>query len=206
MRHIANLGRRLARKFTILLDSVRGLDFEAAMLAEEAGLDPELSHRSTPSGNRYLNAVLDTLSVSPRHGILDLGCGKGSAMRLMGKYPFQRIAGIELSEKVASIARRNFARLGDPRYEVVCMDAAQFTDYHLYSHLYLYNPFPRFIMEMVLEKIAHSIKEDGARLVIIYCNPVCHDTILKTGMFAQTGDYPAEWENRTFVYEQLSKC
>jgi SAM-dependent methyltransferase len=195
------LCKRITNKIIREWDRARGLDFETALTSEESGLNPVESHNSTPSGNHFLKRVLDVCSITLDDSILDLGCGKGSAMRLMRKYPFQRITGIELSDKVASIAARNFKRVGDSRCEVLCMDATQFMDYKPYSYLYFYNPFPRQVMQQVMDNLLSSLPAQRA-FTIVYCNPVCHETIIETGKFVQTGDFPADWGNRIYVYQR----
>ena len=199
--HNTGVNTRLAKRIIREFDRVRGLDFETLMTSEQAGLNPVESHNSTPSGNHFLKKVLSLHGITSNHSIIDLGCGKGSAMRLMRKFPFKRITGLELSNKVASIAAQNFDRLGDTRCEVKCMDAREFHDYSLYSHLYFYNPFPQQIMEQVMNNLMHSLsaKQD---FTIIYCNPVCHETVIETGAFIKTGDFEADWGNRIYVYQR----
>lgn len=198
------LCKRITNKIIREWDRARGLDFETALTSEEAGLNPAESHNSTPSGNRYLRRVLDGCDIRSKDSIIDLGCGKGSAMRLMRNYPFKRIAGVELSDKVASIAMNNFKRIGDARCEVMCMDATRFADFKDFSYLYLYNPFPRQIMQQVMSNLLSSLPAQHA-FTIIYCNPVCHETIIETGEFARTGDFPADWGNRIFVYQRSAR-
>ena len=59
---------------------IRGVDFMRIIEAHEVGLDPALAVHSSPSGNRYLIRALEAMSITPADRILDIGCGKGSAM------------------------------------------------------------------------------------------------------------------------------
>ena len=48
--------RNQALKARVLKDRLRGLDFLTSIQPQEVGLDPERAFRSSPSGNRYLEA------------------------------------------------------------------------------------------------------------------------------------------------------
>jgi SAM-dependent methyltransferase len=170
------------------------------MTSESAGLNPIESSNSTPSGNKYLRRVLKDLNISTQNNILDLGCGKGSAMRLMREFPFSKITGVELSSKVAKIAELNFERLKCTRCEIICDDARNFKDFASYSHFYLYNPFPKEVMDVVISNLVGSLSV-GGEATLIYCNPVCHDVVMRTGLFNKVADYPADWSNRIYVYK-----
>lgn len=108
----------LALRSRILLDKFRGLDFLTVILPEDVGLDPKQAYHSSPSGNKYLVNVLNDINISSQDSIIDIGCGKGSAMRMMLKFPFARVHGIELSEHIAAIAVNNFKRLNRSRGRV----------------------------------------------------------------------------------------
>lgn len=192
---------RLTNRVTKSWDQLRGLDFESGVTAEQAGLNPTQSHNSTPSGNRFLKRVLDSCLITRDDSILDLGCGKGSAMRLMRRYPFHRIVGVEMSEVVASIAARNFALIGDDRCTVKCMNATHFTDFTSFRYLYMYNPFPCPIMQQVMDNVSMLLPQHHA-FTIIYCNPVCHDVVIRSATFIQYRDFQADWGNRMYVYQR----
>lgn len=119
-------------------------------------------------------------------------------MRCMYAFPFDRIDGIELSEKIASVARQNFRRLGAKRTSIFNISATDFDGYSNYNIFYFYNPFSEKIMVSVLQRIVRSNVE-GRELLIMYNNPVCH-TQLKMSGFTKIREYPDEWGNGIFIY------
>jgi cyclopropane fatty-acyl-phospholipid synthase-like methyltransferase len=50
---------------------------------------------------------LNDLNITANDSIIDIGCGKGSAMLSMLGFPFARVDGVELSQQIGSIAIRN---------------------------------------------------------------------------------------------------
>ena len=106
--------------------------------------------------------LLKDLHINDQDTILNIGCGKGSAMLAMLIFPFARVDGIELSKEISEIAIRNLTKLKKQRWQVFNGDAITYKDYNAYSMLYLYNPFPEEIMRQVVANI-HSSAGRGRR-------------------------------------------
>jgi SAM-dependent methyltransferase len=85
-----------------------------------------------PSGWSYLPRALRHIPVGPEDVFLDLGAGKGRVLYQAAKRPFKRVIGVEIAERLASVARANLDRnRGELRcqdIEVVTSDA---TDYRI---------------------------------------------------------------------------
>lgn len=188
----------LVRRVTILMEKIHGLDFSIVTHADQLGLDPALAFRSSPSGNRYLGRVLANMHVGEGDRILDIGCGKGSAMRSMLAFPFGAVDGLELSPQLADVARRNFARLRTPRAAIFTDDATAFARYGDYNFFYMYNPFPASVMQPVLAALAAHHQSDGER-IIIYNNPTCHAQVVAAG-WTLMRTFPDQWGNGIGVY------
>jgi len=151
-----------------LLEAVNPLlDFEGVVNTASLGYDERIVHRSSPSGGRHLDLVLKTLDISESDGIIDVGCGKGSAMKTLMRYPFKRCDGLEISESLGVIARRNFEILG-VQTEIFTGDAALFKGFDRYTFFYLYNPFPPAILVNFIENM-HSYNKN--QTTIIYNTP-----------------------------------
>ena len=167
-----------------------------------AALLPAPARGVSPSGNKYLRTVLDNLAISSNDAIIDVGCGKGSAMCIMLEFPFWRVAGIELSQRIVDIARRNFRRLNvnSTRCEVISGDAAEFAEYDQYSHVYFYNPFTTEIMSKVVDHLLRSIERNPREVVVIYNTPCCHAEVVRHDVFRQFADYPGTDHHRIHVY------
>ncbi len=202
----AYVSRVPIRRVRTLLDDFRGLDFLPSIRPQEVGLDGRRVRGSTPSGNRYLAEVLRALSISADDSILDVGCGKGSAMRTMLKFPFARIDGIELSERIAAIAARNFRRLKVERARVLVGDASCFSGYDAYDYVYLYNPFSNRVMSRVIDALIESVHRRERRLTVIYNNPICHDVVIRRGVFSRVAIHPSEWGSGIAVYSNRARA
>ena len=116
------------------------------------------------------------------------------------KFPFARVDGIELSKEISEIAIRNLTKLKKQRWQIFNGDAIAYKDYNAYSMLYLYNPFREEVMRQVVENIHSSISDSEQEMLVIYNNPVCHEVIVKNGVFCKQREYPNGWGDRIFVY------
>ncbi len=193
-----SVARFAARKARILKERIQGLDFSSVIQPEQLGLDAELVYRGSPSGNKYLQAVIADLPLRRSDAILDIGCAKGSALACMSEFPFARVEGIEISTKLASICARNFQRLQRPQVKVHNIDATHFAEFGSFQYFYFYNPFPVQVLKEVLSNIKQQAPSD-AELVVIYNNPPCERTIEEFG-FSKKRVYPDEWGNGIHVY------
>ncbi len=123
------LRKKLKRKIEIIIDKIYGYDFLTTVSQEKLGLDPKKYVRCSPSGNKYLANVLNKLEIKESDSVMDIGCGKGSVLRLLIKYPFKNICGIEVSETLCEICKKNMERLNDKRVIIYNLDARNFDDY-----------------------------------------------------------------------------
>ena len=193
-------GRILRKSSLLIQEIVQGVDFSGIVYPEEVGLDPKYVVESGPSWSKYLVRVLKDLQITNQDTILDIGCGKGSAMLAMLKFPFARVDGIELSKEISEIAIRNLTKLKKQRWQIFNGDAVTYKDYNAYTMLYLYHPFPHEIMRQVVTNIQSSISGREQEMLIIYNNPVCHELIVKDGVFCKQREYPNGYGDRIFVY------
>jgi predicted RNA methylase len=192
--------RNLVRRLKELLDKFRGLDFLGIVESQDVGLDPKIVYHYSPSGNQFLARILRDLKIGSKDSIIDIGCGKGSAMRTMLEFPFAKVHGLELCPQTASIATRNFKLLKSRNVKIHVGDAANFTSYKDFTVFYFYNPFPASVMAPVIDTLIESTKELEQEIIIIYNNPTCSDIIENRGVFSRICVYPDEWRNGIFVY------
>ena len=181
--------RRLARDSTAWranpirdrLDPLRGLDFQSVALPEDLGLDPTVVFPSSPSGGGELRRLLQEIEIGAASRALDIGSGKGSAIRTMLRFPFARVDGLEVAPELAAVARSNFARLHETRTTIFTADATRFDRYRDYDFLYLYSPFPAAVMTQCMTRVVESVDEHPRTVTILYVNTHCHDQIVATG-------------------------
>jgi SAM-dependent methyltransferase len=192
-------------RLTSYYDKKRGLDFiEYGPEPVELGLNPELSSRYEPSDNITLHRVLKDLEITQEDNIIDVGCGKGSAMRTMLKYPFSRVDGIEISGLLSDIAEKNFRILKTKNVRIFNIDAAEFKNFDDYNYIYFYNSFPENVMRKVVENIAESLKRKERALTIIYANPICAHIIENSCFFRKDKkEYLSSYEYKVCHYSNF---
>jgi SAM-dependent methyltransferase len=107
---------------------------------------------------------------------VDLGSGKGRALLMAAMYPFARIVGVEVQPELEAIARRNievFARPGQlcRRFESLCADAREYEFPRDNLVLYLFNPFPDYVLREVLSRLIDSARRAPRAIFVLYNAP-----------------------------------
>jgi SAM-dependent methyltransferase len=189
----------LVRRCEIFYERQIGLDFLSVNSVEDLGLDSKLVSKCSPSGNKYLVKCFSDFKITKEDSILDIGCGKGSAIRALSSFNFYKIDGLEISEYLANIARANFKILKDNKPNIFNCNALKFNDYNNYNYLYLYNPFPPSVFEGFLIILNSQI--NNKKLFIIYNNPVCGQLLIEDG-FKLIKNYPDQWGNGMILYSK----
>jgi hypothetical protein len=179
-------------------DILSGTDFTVTEPIDALGLNADLVHRSSPSGNRYLHRVLGSLDITPDDRIIDIGCAKGSALKCMSSFPFGRICGIELSSKLAERARSNLDKVRATRVEVVCGDALTFEFYHDFNVFYMYNPFPLAVAEAFFRRFS-NVRDRNRENILIYNTPASSGVAASHG-FELARSLPGKWGNPIHIY------
>lgn len=156
---------------------------------DDLNLSPARTHEYSNSGGLHLETVLRSLNITSRDTIVDLGSGKGGALITFAKYPFAKITGVELSPELAAIAEKNLKKLGITNVKTVVSDAADFTDLDMYNYFYFFNPFPRAVMNAVIQNITASLHKRPRKLIIIYFNPEFHDVIVTDSPFQKIQEF-----------------
>lgn len=165
-----------------LWERVKGLDFTPASI-ESLGLSHERSVYHLASDGVFLADILKQIDIPRGSRVVDLGCGKGSALCTFGRFPFEEVAGVEISEALARIAERNCQKLKIQNASIYVADAGKFTELDRFSHVYMFNPFPQMVVAEVMQNIAASLVRAPRRLTVIYSNPSCSSTVTQTGLF-----------------------
>jgi SAM-dependent methyltransferase len=80
-----------------------------APLPNIPGQEAILTHAVDYAGSQpsVLRLALKDLLPLDTYTFIDLGCGKGRALLVASEFPFRAIIGVELSSRLAEIARRN---------------------------------------------------------------------------------------------------
>ena len=155
-------------------DIEHGTDFGGRMYQDEIGVTKERANDYSPSPKKELYKIMKRSRLSEKDSIADLGCGKGYAMYLMAESPVGKIGGVELSEKLCDIARKNLEKtLGKTqvKWQVDCSDAGTWEGYDDYNIFYIYNSFPKVVMEEVKRRINESIERQPRKVTVWYLCP-----------------------------------
>jgi SAM-dependent methyltransferase len=191
------------REFMFRVRVYRGeVDLQNAT-TDDLGLSADRSHEYSNSGGLHLDKVLRALKITPRDSIVDFGSGKGGALITFAKYPFSKIAGVELSPELVAVAKKNLRKLGIGNVEMIISDAVDFTDLDEYNYFYFFNPFPAGVTRAVIKNIASSLARKPRRLLIIYFNPEFHDVIVTDSPFVKIREF-SHHKLRYYIYSNAA--
>ena len=156
---------------------------------DELNLSQERCHYHANSGGVHLEKVLRALRITPRDSIVDFGSGKGGALITLSRYPFAKIAGVEISPELVEIARKNLKKLNIGTITMSTGDAADYTDLDAYNYFYFFSPFPSVVMQAVMKNITASLTRAPRKAVIIYFNPAFHDDVVADATFEKIREF-----------------
>jgi SAM-dependent methyltransferase len=200
--------RALARGFSRhVLDRALNVETATPVALAQFGLDAPDRVEYEGGGWLDLPRVLRAGEVTPEDVFLDLGSGKGRIVLQAAQYRFARVIGVEISEKLTLIARRNAAscrlsaRCG--AIELVHSDALDYTIPDDVSVVYLFNPFRGAAFASVLIRLVDSVERRPRALRVIYRNALHHDDLVGRGFRLErtsAGLRPSRaWRQRTAI-------
>ncbi len=156
---------------------------------EELNLPEDRCHYYADSGGPHLDKVLKTLKITARDSVVDFGSGKGGALITLSRYPFARIAGVEISPELVTIAKENLAKLDIKNVTMNVCDAVNFADLDEFNYFYFFSPFPAAVMSAVVRNIRASLTNKPRKATIIYFNPECHDAMVTDSPFVKINEF-----------------
>lgn len=166
---------------------------------DELNLPEDRCHYYANSGGPHLDKVLKAMEITPQDSVVDFGSGKGGALITLSRYPFARIAGVEISPRLVVIARRNLDKLRIGNVSMYVCDAAEFTALDEYNWFYFFSPFPSAVMSAVIRNICSSLAHNPRKATIIYFNPECHDAVITDSPFVKINEFNHH-ELRYYIY------
>jgi len=176
--------RRIARDG---FDARHGTD--TATLCEARNNNGQLVHRYETAHVLAIEAALDCLRLDfTGFAFIDMGCGKGKPLLLAAKRPFARVIGVDIDQRSLDIAARNRDLLGlTPRIELEFADATRYEFPPLPLVIYLFNPFPGVVVQVVVDRLIESLRTHPRPVAVIYLNPRHTDLFVATGVFREVG-------------------
>ena len=123
---------------------------------------------------QLLRRYMEPLRIGPDDVLIDIGCGMGRVLCVFARTRLKKCIGIEISQELASIAKRNACSLRGRRtpIEIRVGDAAE-ADYSVGTIFWIYNPFGERTMHAVLSRVGQSLSTSPRRIQIVYVNPIC---------------------------------
>jgi SAM-dependent methyltransferase len=177
---------------------------------ESLGLEGPSATHAAPyeaSDSTLLPRLLRTLDLDyPRFAFIDLGCGKGQAVLMATEFPFEQVLGVELSPRLADMARANCATFRSARQRchdvrIICGDATDCSFPRTPLLIYLFNPFGEVVVRAVVANLARSLVEQPREVVVIYHNPNHAHVIDGSGAFELISSGRDEWDHRKLRYQ-----
>lgn len=137
---------------------------------------------------------------------VDLGAGKGQALFLAAEFPFKRIVGVELSQSLCEIGRRNCRTFRSRTQRckdigIICGDAADFTFPDEPLVIYVFNSFDDVVLARVLAHLIKSVEQRPRGVVLIYHNPQHRNVVEAAGIFERVLTGTDEKDFRKVGYE-----
>lgn len=161
-------------RIRIIWDALREVDFVSQFDIEDLELDEKKSHRyqAVPSN---IKKILKRMKISCEDSFLDFGCGKGLACYYAAHMPFNKIYGVDISETLVAIARRNFKVLAkkDGRMTKIRVERCDATQYEIPQEvniIFMFNPFPYEVTQIVVDRIKDYCLENKKSAKVIFLN------------------------------------
>lgn len=201
MREIFLKARRYAKFLCqFAYEKLRGLDFTLPAASEEV-CQSTLYNGYTKTPEKHVERLLRSLEAPyAESGFLDIGCGKGAVLRVARRFPFRRVAGVELDRGLAATAQRNMEILGLADVECICGNALEFEQYGEFDVFFLFNPFSCEVLEQVLGKILASVEENPRAITLLYHHPLHYQLMERAGLRRESVLYD-KWKGyETYIY------
>jgi len=99
-------------------------------------------------------------------------------LEFFSRFAFDRVDGLEYSQEIGKIALSNMNKL-NLACNVFIGNASTFEKLDDYDFFYLFNPFPRKVMEDFVNNVEASIKNKPRTIIVFYLTPLYEDIYLK---------------------------
>jgi predicted RNA methylase len=136
--------------------------------------DPEC-HPYGAISYRQFREIFDQVDIGPSEVLLDSGSGMGRAVLLAALRPFRKVIGVEISENLTAIAKRNFSKM---EKGLVCknvdfhnIDARNYIIPKDVTMVLFFSPFSGTVLKAVCDRIMESVVMCPREIRIIYAYP-----------------------------------
>lgn len=142
-----------------------------------------------PTRSRQFKLLLKSLKLPDGLIFMDIGSGKGKVLILASMFNFERVIGIEISEKLCEIATMNINNFKSKMNQTTEIDivCSSILDYKLSDRenvFYFYRSFDNYIMSKVIKMIIESYNKNSREIWLIMNNfHLYSDTFKKQNLF-----------------------
>lgn len=144
------------------------LDLVKMVTTQESGYTNQDFNYTSASYDITLDFLLRKLNIDQNDSILDLGSGKGAAIIIMSEHKFKNISGVELSDIVYNIAKKNLEKLLIENVNIIHSNATELLCIDNYNYFYLFNSFTGKTLEHFISNLKESY-QTNKRLIKILC-------------------------------------
>ena len=173
-----------------------GISSDGRVYPSELGIDNPDSNPYQASDYAGFRRVMRSLHIREGEDVfVDIGSGKGRIVILAATMPFREVIGVELSERLNSVAQDNVrrvrSRLQCRNIQLVTADATTYAIPPDATILYFYNPFLNETLRSVFENIRASLMRFPRGLTIVYKNSKeCRAELAAIDWLRKTAEFP----------------
>jgi SAM-dependent methyltransferase len=152
------------------------------------------SHEFQTNSHLTIRSVIRRVRPGAEDTVIVAGCAKGRALCHFARLKVRKVIGIEISSRLAGLARENVTRLRGRRAPVEILNAdAALADFSEGTLIYMFNPFGEATLRHMLQNVERSRLTARKPLTIIYVNPRF------AGVFAEFAWLEKQSETRRFT-------
>lgn len=192
----------ITRTTDSLYDLRTGFDTGSMLSQHEIGIRPADGREYVATPPRVWRRLMRKLPVNPAtYTYVDLGCGKGRTLILAAQYGFRRVVGVDLSEKMLEIARRNLDKAACHTAEVIHANAATYSLPEDPVVLFIYNAFWRDVLEQIAKGVVSSLAVRPRPLYVVYWNPAFREVFDRLQPIEGDSEFEGPYPSRYVIYK-----
>lgn len=182
-------------------DRRRGVDTFEMVPVADLGIEGEREQDAVfyePTPIMEFGYLVSRLGIDySKYAFVDLGSGKGRALLLASAFPFKKVVGVEISERLHDIAAANIARYDGPQacrdVTSICGDAGGCELPSDPLVLFLFNPFEPNVLHAVLANLRQSLIQNPRPVLMLYSSPKHREVFEETPWLRAAGTELKGW-------------
>ena len=141
-----------------------------------AGMASEENHHYQGASYYILFKVFNLLPTQLKSKpLIDYGCGKGRALFVAEQCGFTNLIGVDIAKELIEDAKANqkiYSKMyKESKFSFLFEDATKYIIPNDADTFYFFNPFGEKIIQMVINNIKESLKQNPRTVYCIYLNP-----------------------------------